>query len=237
MNLLICDDNQIITEMLVTIANEMEIFDIIDTAYNGEDVITMFSKRGYDVLLTDIDLPNMSGLDAVSELKRLKYTFQTILVSAYSDFAVDSFKIGPINYLLKPIVIEQVKSSLNRAIIEQYKAKFSAKLASSKTIILKSNSEIHFVNQSELLFIEKVGKKTYFHCKHKIVETYLGISEALDLLDNSFFRTHRSYIVNLDLIDSISKYTDSSWTINFKETNETALITKSNFYSIKDIFA
>lgn len=154
--LLYVEDNQKARESTQIILEEF--FDNITLAVDGEDGLKQFKNNKIDLIITDINMPKMNGLDMVEEIRKINNNIPVIIFSAYNEskYFIDSIKVGIDGYLLKPIEISQFTGLLNKVvqkIILQTKAKKSDNF-------LRQYKEI--INKSALItIIDTNGKITY----------------------------------------------------------------------------
>jgi two-component system, LytTR family, response regulator len=179
---------------------------------NVNEALVAIDNIKPNVVFLDIQLQSETGFDLLSRLK--KVDFDIIFTTAHSEYAIKAFKFSAIDYLLKPINIEELKQSL-----EKVKAKnshnFSERLeqlmynlkpmASQKyKLALPSNDGLVFVKVDEIVYCEADSNYTQIHLvndkKYLVSRT---LKEYEDLLkDQNFFRIHNSFLVNLNLIQN-----------------------------------
>ncbi|PSK92230.1 LytR/AlgR family response regulator transcription factor [Taibaiella chishuiensis] len=167
-----------------------------------------------DVVFLDIELIHESGFELVRKFG--SPFFEIIFTTAYSQYALDAFKIQAVDYLLKPIGIAELQAALQKA--EQ---KITLKQASNQLLKLldeKSKSQqekialptlqgYKFVDQKDIVYCKAAGSYTYFFFtggQRELVSTGIGLCEQL-LAAPVFFRVHHSFIVNLGHIDKYVK--------------------------------
>jgi two-component system LytT family response regulator len=175
---------------------------------NVSDAINAILKYKPDVIFLDIQMQKETGFDLLKKIGEIN--FEIVFVTAYSEFAIDAIKFSAIDYLLKPIDINDLKAA-----VEKLGKKTTDKLISQKVDILMQNfrSEnaenyrlaisdsdgITFVNINEIIYCEGSSNYTNFYLqngkKHIVAKT---LKEYEELLSNyNFFRIHNSYLVNL----------------------------------------
>jgi DNA-binding LytR/AlgR family response regulator len=160
-----------------------------------------------DLIFLDINMPEISGMQL---LKSLSNPPLVIFTTAYSEYAVESYELNAVDYLLKPIEFERFLKATIKA-----KELFDSKQAlgiqtikpdqyNDQSVYVKSKSKTFRIEFNNILYIEGVGNYVNFVLKDKKIMTYLSMSEALRFLPSSAFcRVHKSYIISLKQIDSI----------------------------------
>jgi two-component system, LytTR family, response regulator len=160
-----------------------------------------------DLIFLDINMPEISGIQL---LKSLSKPPLVIFTTAYSEFAVKSYELYAVDYLLKPIEFERFLKAAIRA-REIFNSKkvtdkqiFNPEQQNDKAIFVKSGTKIYRVELCDILFIEGVGNYVNFVLRDRKIMAYLTMQETLRLLPPSeFYRIHKSYIISLKQINSI----------------------------------
>lgn len=168
------------------------------------DVTCLFSlidkKGAVDVVMLDINMPVANGFDIAQYIKEKAPSIKIIFMSANPDFALQGYKYYPEDFLTKPINLVRFKQTLER--IQSTRVRM-------KKIGVKEQGRLRLVDTSLILYIERKGKKTLIHLDDQSV---IACSESLNRLedmlkDDMFYRTHQSYLVPIDKIESIEQDT------------------------------
>jgi two-component system LytT family response regulator len=167
-----------------------------------------------DVVFLDIQMQNETGFDLLSEIDQID--FEIIFVTAYSEFAIKAIKFAAIDYLLKPIDVEELQAAIKK-VKDKQKGKISGRLkilqenltggTDTSRIALPTTDGLVFIPVSEIFYCEASSNYTFFHTgdkkKHVVCKT---LKEYDDLLSAyNFFRIHHSYLVNLGMIKKYIK--------------------------------
>lgn len=200
----ICDDN---IEELAHMAALMEDYkNLHHTVYeyavfhNGFELISVLEKgKTFDIYCLDIIMPGFNGISAAAEIRSLDKTAQIIFFTSSSDYALESYSVNAINYVLKPVTKEKLFFTLTD-VLERMENR------QPPHIIVKSSDGIQKILLSNLLYIEAMGKKVLYHllCGN-IIECTESFQTACDSLTPSgcFMKPHRSFLVNMCYIDTI----------------------------------
>ncbi|MEL6561576.1 MAG: LytTR family DNA-binding domain-containing protein [Bacteroidota bacterium] len=216
---LIVDDEQEALNRLSFHLKDFGELEIIDRCSNGKEALKSITNNKPDIVLIDIEMPEMSGIEVLRKVKDVFPYF--IFVTAYSHYAIEAFEQHAIDYILKPYSKERIKQAVHRAIAmiqrdqlaenaKNYHRFLSEHLTSSpeptyiKRIAVKSLKNTVFIDVNEVLYIEAANQYVNVFTAAK---TFV-VRESMDKLEQtldpgSFFRTHRSYIVNLNQIEAI----------------------------------
>ena len=182
---------------------------IIGQASNVPEAIKQIAKEKPDLLFLDIEMPKISGLELLSFFEADEIDFQIIFTTAYSQYAVDAFRLSAIDYLLKPINIEDLQEAVEKAKSQKLLSKEAVKslqmnLQSNriKRLGLPSLNGYDFFDVSEIIFLQAEGAYTNVHLSNNQVITVsknLGDIERLEQYEH-FFKPHRSFMINLNEI-------------------------------------
>jgi DNA-binding LytR/AlgR family response regulator len=209
----IIDDNEI---NRLTLEHFVEMTDTLEVAASLPDAVQglnfLRSGEPADILLLDIEMPHLSGLDLVRLLPEPQP--EVILVTTHRDFAVDAFALKVTDYLVKPV--DYVRFSQAIALAAERRAAVSAgplsgEVSNSKSstdIFVKVNNRMLRLDFNDVLYIEALSTYSVLVTptqKHIVYLTLKAITERLPLAH--FVRVHRSYIVNTKRIDAIENNT------------------------------
>jgi len=192
--------------MLREYCPDVKVVALLDSGKMALDILPVIQ---YDLIFSDIQLGDM---DAFSLFERLENADQHIIfITAYDEFALNAFKLDAIDYLLKPILPEDLIRAVNRAIerIASNDHPLDGTFTAQKSgkILIKSNDEIHFLSPEKIIYCEADGAYTKVYLEdndldYKLVTTHLKKIEEV-LPKNIFYRIHDAHIVNCNFIDHI----------------------------------
>ncbi|MFY8180253.1 MAG: LytR/AlgR family response regulator transcription factor [Flavobacterium sp.] len=191
--------------------------ELVAECENLPEGVKAIRKFNPDLVLLDIEMPGHSGLELVDFFDEKEINFSIIFTTAYNEYAIQAFKLSALDYLLKPIIPEELINAISRmerqkslqfkALAENIQNEFFEKIAvpSGNTLILIKISDIVYIkgegSYSEIYMQDK--------SKHMVSRNLKNFEEIL-LKDKRFLRTHKSYIVNFDEVVSFNK-SDGGW--------------------------
>lgn len=181
---------------------------VIGEASDGADAVRAITTLLPDLVLLDVQMPEMTGLDVVREVGAENMP-AVIFVTAYDEFALHAFEVDAIDYLLKPFDDDRFAQALARAKrylrsvdLAELRGRLGNLIGSHyQRLVVKSAGKTHFIRVPDIDWIEAADYYSKIHVggrAHLIRETMSSIEEKLD--PRKFFRVHRSAIVNLDRI-------------------------------------
>lgn len=204
---LIVDDEPVAQQILEKYINQIEALHLIAKCSNAFEAMNILHQEKVDILFLDIKMPSLSGIEM---LKTLQNQPKVILTTAFSEFAVESYEYGVIDYLLKPIAFERFLKTINKILLPQNidfnNGKAEEKLTIQPTFIFfKANKKIFKYYLVDILFIEGSGNYIKVHAQND--KPLMVLDKLTDLLEKlpprQFLRVHKSFIINISHIIKI----------------------------------
>lgn len=199
----VCDDIKFMREELKKRLLEYSFkknidFDV-DEYECGEDII--LSDKSYDLIFMDYELGEgkKNGIEVVRELRKKDKSVHIIFLTSYSAMVYDVFEVEAFRFLVKPVDNEKLKKALDDYI---------SQTVADEYFQIKVDGQNRIVRMSNIIYIEGMGKKSIIHLinSNEVIECRLSLLELEKFLNAKlFFRCHKSYIVNLNYIDSYDK--------------------------------
>ncbi len=175
---------------------------IVAVEASVKGAIEAIKKHKPQLVLLDIQIIGGTGFDVLTELKNKD--FELVFITAYSQYAINAIKNSALDYILKPIKVDEFISGITKA-ITQIKSKnpFTEK---DSVLSIHTSIGTEYINENEVICFEAEGTYTYVICENKKILSSKNIGEFDKLLSKSkFFRTHHSYIINIDKIKKFEK--------------------------------
>ena len=207
---MIVDDESLALSRLKRLLNENGVEDI--TAFdNPIDALKEITKTKFDAVFLDISMPNITGLELADSIIQLEPKTFIIFQTAYSEFALEAYKNGGMGYLVKPIESNDIKNILEK--IRNFK---SSSDEQSKKILGKRGDKLYLIDISDIYYIKADLDEVIVKIKETDAYVRRKIGDLETLLNGkTFFRVHRSYIVNVDKIKSMKSVEQSKLQISF----------------------
>lgn len=216
--ILIVDDEKLARQRLRLLLDELDIpTKVIGEAPDGKKAIELVRNKEPDLLLLDIQMPVLDGFDVVDMLPEPRPP--VIFITAFDEYALKAFEVHAVDYLLKPVRTERLRKSLRRlgdpSYLEEQKASVEQLLQKhqkrtdilSEKLAVEYRQEILMVDLDQVLYLEADGKLTWVHTEERRYHTNFRLHELEKRLKaHSFFRIHRSYIVNLKQIEKLEPW-------------------------------
>lgn len=205
---------EVICNYLRDYCSEVE---VVASASSVKTGYRMIQKHKPDVVFLDIEMPDGKGFDLLTMFEKIN--FSVIFVTAYSEYALKAFRVNAVDYLLKPVKIEELKSAIDKVrqrgrTDDDYPEKIGAVLKSlvsrpslQPTIVVPDLKGFEVLKINEIIMCKADGYCTNFYLKgnRKVVSSKNLKQYEVILSEYSFMRVHHSYIVNLNHVVSFSR--------------------------------
>ena len=229
---LIVDDEPIARKVL---REELELIsdvELIGEAADGQVALDKIGSEQPDLVLLDLEMPAMSGLDVVRRLKQSRHVPVIVIVTAYDQHALEAFDAGAIDYLLKPVgqerllqAVERAKRVTNRQAMERIVR--LQELADpragtqNRRIVGKVGEEYFLLGAAEIYAFQAEGDLVWIvTSKRKYLATQTLKELELRLKNTSFRRIHRNALVNVDHVRKMSALSSQRWLITMNNDQE-----------------
>lgn len=210
---LIVDDEYHARKLLSEYVSKLPFLELAGTGANVFEAMDILRKEKVDILLSDIQMPEITGLEFARSLKNPP---AVIFTTAYSEYAVESYELDVVDYLLKPIAFPRFLQAINK-IIERRgddgtkqpainNIKPQTEIQEEDSFVIKSGYKIYKINYADLLYIEGQREYVTFHITKQRITTLASLKDLEEKLpSNQFIRIHKSYIVSIKHIELIDK--------------------------------
>jgi len=211
MKILVVDDEILASKRLKRLLEEQHAGEV-KSINNPILAIDEFQANHYDVVFLDISMPQMSGLELANRLLQINPKTYIVFQTAYSEYALEAYEKGGMEYLLKPISSDKLQKALEK--ISNFLILPPSK---EKKIIAKRGSKLYLLDIDDIYYIEADLDEIIVRFKESDGYVKRKISDIQKLLEGrNFFRIHRSCIVNVDKIRSMETVEQSKLKISFQ---------------------
>lgn len=206
MKCLIVDDNKMARMALKQLVSQVDGLELLAECNDAKEAISALNGSMADLLLLDIEMPNMSGLDLIKRLGNKSPLI--IFTTAKKDYAVEAFELNVVDYLVKPITLPRLAQAIEKANEALDSNKQELKVEEQGFVFVKDNGVLKRISIDDILYLEAMGDYVKVHTAqkfHVVHATLKSIEEKLPAV--KFIRVHRSYIVAINKIDYIQEGT------------------------------
>jgi two-component system LytT family response regulator len=229
---LIVDDEPIARRILREELESMRDVEVVGEADNGSTALEKIAEDRPDLLLLDLQMPVMGGMDVIRNLESGAHLPAVVIVTAYDEFALQAFEAGAIDYLLKPVGHQRLAEAVERArrltgketierLAKLQEIADSTQIPRTKRIVGRVGEEFFLLNANEIYAFQADGDVVWIiTAKHKYEATQtLRVLEER-LRSTSFRRIHRNAMVNVDHVRKMSALSSQRWLITLTNDRE-----------------
>lgn len=201
---LIVDDEENAIDGIADFLKEIGSFQVIDTCLSAIEAMEVLKSVEIDLMFLDINMPRLTGLELLETLQNPPLT---ILTTAYSEFALEGFRLNVVDYLLKPYTFQRFLQATNKA-VDLFKSQImlgNNKEDSNSDMYIRQGDTFQRINWNDILYIEAMQNyvKLYLQERKFIIHQTMSSLEEI-LPRDRFYRVHNSYLINTAHIESIS---------------------------------
>jgi DNA-binding LytR/AlgR family response regulator len=200
------DDEPLALEQITAYINKVPFLELAAKCQSALEARTYLESDTVDAIFCDINMPDLNGMDFV---KSLAVPPLIVFTTAYSEYAVEGFKVNAVDYLLKPFGLQDLQRAANRIKDRLTESVAAAKPAtdSDDALFLKTDYRIVKVSIPDIRYVEAMSEylKVWIEGEPKPIITLLSMKKMQEHLPNNFMRIHRSYIINLNKIQEVNK--------------------------------
>ncbi|WP_297595895.1 LytTR family DNA-binding domain-containing protein [uncultured Cetobacterium sp.] len=236
---LIVEDEFPAREELKYFINNNKKFQIEKEFENPIDALKYIDSHKIDVIFLDINMPELDGMSLGKIIHRLDKEIKLVFITAYRDFAADAFEIKAFDYILKPYSENRIIQVLDNLVADFSKTTPEVLIKDNlltKKITVNLDSKMVVISISDILYVEADEKETRVFTSKSTYSSKLKISQFETLLiENSFFRCHRSYIVNIDQVVEVEPWFNGTYIIKVLKKDFKIPVSRNKVKELKEI--
>jgi two-component system, LytTR family, response regulator LytT len=231
------DDEHLALEELKYLLEMIPDIEVIGEGSNGPEAIKLIQELEPDLIFLDVQMPGLNGFEVVDQLIRLDILPQVVFVTAFDQYAVRAFEINVVDYLLKPVeksrlekAIQRVKHQLENRSVSEQKLRELLEMMNPSTqkkskLLIKDKNRNILVNSDEIIYANVSDGIVSVASRDLTGETNYRTLEDLqtDLDPQSFWRVHRSYLVNINRIKEVIPWFNRTLQLKMNDKQETEI--------------
>lgn len=246
-SVLIADDEEAMRSVLRHVIERAEGFTLVGEAADGEETMRLFEELKPHVVLLDVEMPKLDGVECARQIQDMNPSTVILFVTAHNTYMSEAFEVYAFDYLVKPFKVDRMLQTLSR--VRDSLTLSAAAPAFTKTVnadrkplsgrlMLKHREGSAFVDLNDLLLIQREDRATVLYTRNG--ERY-SIADSLSELEarlpaDVFFRSHKSYIINLNHIKDITPYGRWTYVVRMDGIKQDALITHTKYDELAEMF-
>jgi len=205
------DDEPLARELIRDYVSKLENFEVVAECGDAMKALNTLRTKQVDLIFLDIQMPQISGIEF---LKTLKHPPRVIITTAFHEYALDSFELDVVDYLLKPITFERFLKSVNKFYLMNQEnitligMHGREKSADDTFIYVKENKKVVKVYLSDIKYIEGLSEYVQIYTDKRKVIVKASLAQMEEKLPSALFlRIHKSYIVSVNRIEAFTAHT------------------------------
>ena len=225
-NIVICEndknDQEFVKDKVVEILDDLDIEYEIKVYNSGDDLLEGYDKYT-DIILLDIQMDGLDGMETARKIREFDDNVEIIFITSFVEYALEGYEVNAYRYLLKPVKDENLMTSLINCLNDRNFVK--------RSIVIKEGDTRIKISLKDIMYIEVQGNDITVHTLKDTYRTKGTMSNfETEINSDMFVRCHKSYLVNLEYIKSIKRYT--SILVN----DEDVPLSRNKYKEIKDRF-
>lgn len=200
---LIVEDEVLAQNLLKNHLEKIPEVEVVGAYQTAMDALAFIQKEEVDILLLDIQMPDLTGIEL---LRSIENPPLTILITAYSEYALEGYELNVVDYLLKPVKFDRFFKAIAKGLnlLKERAASDHSIDSTPDYIFIKSDYKATKVSFEDVVYVEGMQKYVKFKLKNSQVTTLLSLSKLEEILPSKDFqRVQKSFIVNLNHITGI----------------------------------
>lgn len=239
---IIVEDEYLAREELSYFIQKYSQLEVLHHFEDGLDAFKYLQSAQVDVVFLDINIPSIDGVMLAKNLHQMQNPPQIIFTTAYKEHAAEAYEIEAFDYLLKPLneqrvirTLEKLSAQLTPTHVEEVKSE-----PTQDHLALNHGANIRIIDKNDILYAHAQEKLTYVYAmaENQVIEliAHYSISELCTKLPESqFYRSHRSYCVNLSKISQIKPGLNSTYLLNLTGSDVEVPVSRANIKAFRQI--
>ncbi|MGI6554808.1 MAG: LytR/AlgR family response regulator transcription factor [Bacillota bacterium] len=247
----IAEDEKHMRTILKKALESVQEVEIIYETDNGRDLVEYVEVLHPHAIFLDIEMPGLNGLEAAKEIVDIHPETALVFVTGFPEHMKDAFQLYAFDYLVKPFKPERISqtakkilktvTTTRKAALYELTDYFEPSVCNTlPKLIISSNGCKVFINQTEITLVTRDQRKSLIYtvnCKEP-VQTNEPLNSIFDRLNNKmFFRSHKSFIINLNYVERLDNWGAKSHQVSMKFTNEKGLVSNSLIKELEEMLS
>jgi two-component system LytT family response regulator len=230
---LIIDDENLAREDLKALLEDIDEVEVIGEAETVDEARKLIKSMDHDLIFLDIQMPGKSGFDLLKEIETKAHI---IFVTAFDEYAIRAFDVNAQDYLLKPVDKKRLQSAIERLTTNKEIIDRPKKIEYTDHIFILANNTHQFIKMSNIIKITSAGNYSEIETKYKFKGlVYKSLKEWENKLpDKNFARIHRNAIINLEYVERVEEWFNSSFRVYMKNVDKPLIMSRRYATSLKN---
>ncbi len=231
LNAIIVDDEAPARSELRYLLGEVGGVDVLAEAASVREAIEKMQSYPVDVLFLDVSMPEVTGIQFADALQRLKNPPAVIFVTAYSEHALEGFKVKAVDYLVKPVETDRLHQAVNRA--AEY-VTLHVKATQSERIPVEKGGKKILIAIDSIRYVMARDDYAYLQTDSDRYFSTVSLAQLEKRLDgHGFFRVHRGYLVNLSMVEEVEPVAGGTLLLTLNGVEDKIPVSRRRVSSLK----
>ncbi|MBR2790853.1 MAG: response regulator transcription factor [Eggerthellaceae bacterium] len=228
---MIVDDEAPARSELRFLLDEVGKTEVVAEAASVREAIEKMKEYPCDVLFLDINMPEATGLQFADALQHLKFPPAVVFVTAYSEFALDAFEVKAIDYLVKPVETDRLRQAINRV---REHVLLHAKAQKSERIPVEKAGKKILISIDQIIFVMARDDYAYLQTETDRYFSTVSLAQLEKRLEgHGFFRVHRGYLVNLQMVQEVESVSGGTLLLTMVNSTEKIPVSRRRVSALK----
>ena len=228
---MIVDDEAPARSELRFLLDEVGKTEVVAEAASVREAIEKLKEYPCDVLFLDINMPEATGLQFADALQHLKFPPAVVFVTAYSEFALDAFEVKAIDYLVKPVETDRLRQAINRV---REHVVLHAKAQKSERIPVEKAGKKILISIDQIIFVMARDDYAYLQTETDRYFSTVSLAQLEKRLEgHGFFRVHRGYLVNLQMVQEVESVAGGTLLLTMVNSTEKIPVSRRRVSALK----
>lgn len=228
---MIVDDEAPARSELKYLLDELGQTEVVSEAASVREAVEKLKEYPCDVMFLDVNMPEATGMQLAEAMQHLKYPPAVVFVTAYSEFAIDAFKVHAIDYLIKPVEKDRLAQALAR--VREHIALHNRAQRAERIPVEKGGKKI-LINIDSIRYIMARDDYAYLQTDTDRYFSTVSLAQLEKRLDgHGFFRVHRGYLVNLEHVKEVESVPGGTLLLTLDGTDDKVPVSRRRVSSLK----
>ena len=228
---MIVDDEAPARSELRFLLDEVGKTEVVAEAASVREAIEKMKEYPCDVLFLDINMPEATGLQFADALQHLKFPPAVVFVTAYSEFALDAFEVKAIDYLVKPVETDRLRQAIARV---REHVVLHAKAQKSERIPVEKAGKKILIGIDQIIFVMARDDYAYLQTETDRYFSTVSLAQLEKRLEgHGFFRVHRGYLVNLQMVQEVESVAGGTLLLTMVNSTEKIPVSRRRVSALK----
>ena len=240
---LIADDDAGMCKLLKKAIEKVDGFHVVGEASDGEEAFRLVEKLNPDIVFLDVEMPVLNGIECANMIVDFNPLIKIIFVTAYEEYMPEAFKVYAFDYMVKPFKMDRLYQTLQhlKNIALRQNEESTALPGINKPeldkLLIRGKEGVILVDIDDIVLIQREDRNTVIITSHEKYVTSDSLGQIEEKLGRwMFFRSHKSYIINLSKIHKIFPYGRWTYLVKLKNTDVDALMTNDKYEELRKRF-